>query len=110
MSSHIFEEIEKTCDRAAIIREGHIVAVENMEKLRQSKRKVMEVRFDSAETASAFAQSMDKCTCKDTVVTAHVTGNMDQFIKALSAYTVKDMDIRTQSLEELFMHFYGGNK
>lgn len=110
MSSHIFEEIEKTCDRAAIIREGHIVAVENMEKLRQSKRKVMEVRFDSAETALAFAESMDKCICKDTVVTAHVTGNMDQFIKALSAYSVKDMDIRTQSLEELFMHFYGGDK
>ena len=39
MSSHIFEEIENTCDRISIIKEGHIIAIEDMEKLRENKRK-----------------------------------------------------------------------
>ena len=33
---------------------------------------------------------------------------MDGFVKLLSRYTVKDLKMRTQTLEELFMHFYGG--
>lgn len=110
MSSHIFEEVEKTCDRAAIIKEGRIVAVEDMERLRESKRKIIEVRFDGEESATKFSATMERSVCKDDVVTIHVTGDMDKFIKAVSLYTVKDIHIRTQSLEELFMHFYGGNK
>lgn len=110
MSSHIFEEIEKTCDRAAIIKDGRIVAVENMEDLRQSKRKLMEIRFDNSESANAFVKIMPKAEQKEEKVIVEVKGHMDDFIKKLSQFTVKDLEIRTQSLEELFMHFYGGEK
>ena len=34
----------------------------------------------------------------------------DEFIKTLSKYVIKDINIRTQTLEELFLHYYGGEK
>ena len=40
-------------------------------------------------------------------VTAEVGKNLDSFIKKAGAYTVVDLELRTQSLEEFFMHFYG---
>ena len=40
MSSHIFEEIEKTCDRTAILKDGKLIAIENMEELK-SKKKIL---------------------------------------------------------------------
>ncbi|MEG2018058.1 MAG: ABC transporter ATP-binding protein, partial [Clostridium sp.] len=47
MSSHIFEEVERTCDRTAIIKGGRIVAIEDMESLKAKKRKSYILEFES---------------------------------------------------------------
>ena len=60
MSSHMFEEIERTCDRAAIIRDGRIVTVEEMEKLKEGRKKIIEVTFKEAVMAEAFALAFPK--------------------------------------------------
>lgn len=110
MSSHIFEEIERTCDRAAIIRDGHLVAVESMDKLKQGKAKMMVIHFKYEEEAKQFAGSREKAVQNKNCVTVKVSKNMDGFIKNISSYVIEDLEIHTQSLEELFMHFYGGNQ
>lgn len=109
MSSHMFEEIERTCDRAAIIREGRLVAVEEMEKLEDSRQKVIEVTFLKAAMAEAFASEIPKASYKEggKTVTAQVGKNLDSFIKKAGSYTVTNLEVRTQSLEEFFLHFYG---
>ena len=48
-------EIERTCDRAAIIRDGRLVAVEEMEKLKEGRQKVIDITFREADMAEAFA-------------------------------------------------------
>ena len=59
-----------------------------------------------AETfAAAFPEAVYQPGSK--TVTAKVGKNLDAFIKKAGAYTVTDFDVRTQSLEEFFMHFYG---
>ena len=40
-------------------------------------------------------------------MTARVGRNLDSFVKKAGEYTIVDLDVRTQSLEEFFMHFYG---
>lgn len=110
MSSHIFEEVEKTCDRAAIIREGRLVAVDSMEKLCSGKKKSMEITFEGEEMAKAFAGQFAQADVKGSCVTLKVGRNLDQVIKRAGAYTITDLDIHTQSLEEFFLHFYGGNE
>ena len=55
LSSHMFEEVEKTCTRTAIIRAGHIAAVKDMQALSHSKRKYFTVRFETPAMAAQFA-------------------------------------------------------
>ena len=74
LSSHIFEEVERTCDRAAIIREGRLAAVEDIEKLRQNKRKIVELQFPSADTARDFASRMPSARQNEESVTVKVKG------------------------------------
>lgn len=109
MSSHIFDEIEKTCDRTAIIKDGHVVAVENMKTLSNSKHKSYVITFLNDEMAKEF--SKENLKIKEVignVVTVSVKGDINPLIKALSKYSVTSLDVKTESLEELFMHFYGG--
>lgn len=114
MSSHMFEEIERTCDRAAIIRNGKLVAVEEIERLKEGRQKIVEVTFGTAEMARLFARQIQETSRGevslregDRTVTARVSKNMDGFVKKASQFTVMDLEVRPQSLEEFFMHFYG---
>lgn len=109
MSSHSFEEIEKTCDRAAIIKEGKIVAVENIAILKESKQKIYNITFEKVEMAKEFIKEGFKVKeTSDNNVTIAIKGDIMPFIKALTRYKVLNLESYTQSLEDLFMHFYGG--
>lgn len=110
MSSHIFEEVERTCDRAAIIKDGRLMAVENIEKLRTGKSKTVELRLSTEADAASLASLVPGAQVKKKMVTVKVKGSMDGLLKKASQFTVEDMDIHTASLEELFMHFYGGGR
>lgn len=110
MSSHIFEEVEHTCDRVAIIKEGRIITVESMDNLKATKKRVFEVTFKNEEDAINFIETMKDSKRKENKVIVNLSGEIDGFIKAVSKYDILDFNIRTQSLEELFMHYYGGGK
>lgn len=109
MSSHIFEEVEKTCDRTAIIRAGRIVAIEDMQSLSEKRKKIYTVTLPDAQTAERFVKESG-------VEVQGITGNRVQLtvknqipetLQLIAKYQPLDLDIKTQSLEELFMHFYG---
>ena len=109
MSSHNFEEIEKACDRAAIIKEGKIVAVENISTLKESKQKIYNVTFENSNIANKFGTEGFKVKeIKDNNVIVSIKGDITPFIKALGKYKILNLESYTQSLEDLFMHFYGG--
>ncbi|MDD2978494.1 MAG: ABC transporter ATP-binding protein [Hespellia sp.] len=113
MSSHIFEEVEKTCDRAAIIRSGELVAVEPMEKLCSGRQKKLEITFADEKMASEYVKEFRKARQSKhhpRMVAMKVGGELDEAVKRAAAYTVTDLDIHTQTLEEFFLHFYGGDK
>lgn len=109
LSSHIFEEVERTCDTAAILRAGRLVAVENMEALRKSRRKVFSLRFADEKTAVLFANGLTDAAREGARVTVPVTGDVDALVKRAACYPVRDLSVRPQSLEELFLHYYGGD-
>ncbi|UWP59674.1 ABC transporter ATP-binding protein [Ruminococcus gauvreauii] len=110
MSSHSFEEVEKTCDRAAIIRGGKLAAVEEMERLRTGRKKIVQLELETAGMASDLADEFPGAGLQERTVTVKVGKEVDLLIKKASQYKVLDMEIRTQSLEEFFMHFYGGEE
>ena len=109
MSSHSFEEVERTCDRAGIIRQGEHVAIENMRDLRQKRRKVFLLEFDSPASAASFAGSggFNILEVNENIVKLSILGNASGLIKALEGYNVLDLNTETSSLEDIFMHYYG---
>jgi len=111
MSSHIFEEIERTCDKTAIIKDGKIVAIENMETLKEKKSKFYVVTLNSKADVDKFVkEGLDIVDINERKVTVAVKGDVLSFIKLISGYNVKDLDIKAKTLEEIFLHFYGGEK
>lgn len=112
MSSHTFEEVERTCDRSVIIRAGRIVAVENMVDLRRSKRKIFEVQFVNEIDAVRFVHNNPnyEATINGDTVTMITINEVDHLVKALSVYQILDLRVHPQTLEEIFMHFYGGGQ
>lgn len=106
MSSHLFEEVEHTCDRVAIIKDGQIIAIEDMKKLRKNKSKFMKVYLSSEQDALKLKEEIPESKVDGCKVSIHTTGNIDTIIKQISKYEIKDLNVRPQTLEELFLHFY----
>lgn len=108
MSSHNFEETYRTCDRAGIIREGRLATVEDVHSLKSSQRKAYLVTLGSKsdlEKLRSTGLEIGKIS-KDTVEVI-VAGNYEQFIAALNQCTVLGLDVATQSLEQIFLKYYG---
>ncbi|WP_219835051.1 ABC transporter ATP-binding protein [Paenibacillus sp. R14(2021)] len=107
LSSHSFPEIERTCDRAAIIRDGVLLTVKDIHELQSMQRKLFEVTFASEEEASFFRQSgLAVESYEGTRVRVSVQGDYETFAAETAKYRVRNIDMFTQSLEEIFMHYY----
>lgn len=109
MSSHIFEEVEKTCDRTAIIRAGRIVAIEDMQSLSKKRKKIYTVTLPDAQIADQFVKEsgLEIQGRAENRVQLMVKNQIPETLQLIAKYQPVDLDIKTQSLEELFMHFYG---
>ncbi len=108
MSSHLFEEVERTCDRIGILKEGHLVAVEDAVTLKAKKQKAFVVSFANAAAAQAFAlETVNVTGCDKNKVIVSVGQDIAAFIQAMNRHAVTDIEVAEQSLEEIFLHYYG---
>lgn len=107
MSSHSFPEIERTCDRAAIIKDGKIIAVKDIHELQSMQRKLIEVTFDNNSDLNAFLGSdLQIESHEGNRVRIAVQGNYNQLIQETAKYNIRNLDIFTQNLEDIFMDYY----
>ena len=104
-SSHILSEVDKICDRIAIIRNGELVALEDVETLKHKKGK--KIRLKIKEKPETFKGPKD-VKIKDDWIEFIFTDNVDQLIKKLSKYTILDLEINDFALEDIFIHYYEG--
>ena len=90
MSSHIFEEIERTCDRTAILKDGRLIAIENMEELKSKKNKNFEVAFKTEKDAENFKNKISFTSeLNNNIVKIVIANNeVNSFIKELSNYDI----------------------
>ena len=109
ISSHILSEVEKVCDRVGIIKEGSIVAVEDVGALKKKSGKFMEVTFSEKITKKDLdIPGISNILFQDHTVHFRVTGSMDNVIKHLSQFNIEDLTSKDLSIEDVFMHYYGG--
>jgi len=108
MSSHIMSDVEKVCQRVAVIRQGEIVTIEEVEKLRQKAGQRVTVEFGDAVSADEVARmpGVSMVTSHNHAYHFNVGGSMDALIKALSRHEVLRLQAEEAPLEEVFLKFY----
>lgn len=107
LSSHNLAEVEKICDRVAIIRQGGVVAVEGVNDFRQKKIHVISTVFDHIINIDDFLN--DKVTLidkKDNAFSVKVQGDINAFMKKLAKCELVDLEVSHASLEEVFLSYY----
>ena len=107
MSSHYLLEVEKVCDKVAIIKEGKLVATEHIADLKKKKMYSVRATFENEVDANIFKLSgvEVKDQHKDFIELV-VKGDINQVVRALSEHKLKDLDIERASLEDIFLEFY----
>jgi len=106
-SSHILSEVDKICDRVAIIRDGNITTVENVDILKNKKGKIIKIKIK--EPPSKF-KGPKQIKVKDGWIQFVATDDINSWIKKLSKYTILDIEINEFSLEDIFIRYYEGKK
>jgi ABC-2 type transport system ATP-binding protein len=109
MSSHILSEVEHTCQRVAVIRMGELVAIEEIERLRERAGQVVIVEFaDGAPEDELRAIAGVQDVERQTNGTYHLklAGSIDPVIKVLARHAIRRLAVEEAPLEDVFLKFY----
>ncbi len=110
LSSHILPEVEHTCDRVAIIREGRLVRIDHVSSLKDIRQHDVEISFAGPASVDWFqhvagvvkvAQGADERTLQ-----LNVQGALTEIIKIAGEHNAINIDTHEPTLEEVFLRFY----
>jgi ABC-2 type transport system ATP-binding protein len=109
LSSHILSEVEKTCHRVAIIREGLLVKTGTVDSLRDLAHHTVELRFAGAVPTAEFEElpGVSDVVVEDATMRLRVNGSIGPVVKAAARYELLDFTSREPSLEDTFLAQYG---
>jgi len=113
LSSHILPEVEQTCDRVAIIREGRLIKVDHVSSLKEIHQYDVEITFAGLAEASWFkvagvanvAEAADEHTLQ-----LSVQGDLREIIHIASQHNATTMTTHEPTLEEVFLRFYASDQ
>lgn len=105
-SSHILSEVQKMCDRVAIIKEGQLVQVESIETLTKNnfKKVIMKLREQPSDPLE-FPGIIQQQT-HDLDLVLLYRGDIQLLLHQINQLSIQDLKIEEPSLEEIFMHYY----
>ena len=106
-SSHVLSEVDKICDRVGIIRDGELVALEDIETLKSKRGRKIRLKIKQKPETFPGPKNMK---IKDGWIEFITTDHIDMWIKKLANYTIIDLEINEFSMEDIFIHYYEGDK
>jgi len=104
LSSHVLSEIQRYCTRAAVIREGSIIACGSVEELVKSSARRVVLR--GPVRREQVPEARDWSELEDTVSFLY-SGDINQLIRTLAQMELQELTITEPDLEEIVLHFYG---
>jgi len=117
LSSHIFSEIDSTCDRIAIIKDGRIVSEFVADDLKHASKKYYMIDFKNEKNVNKFKKSINKISSAEIlkiednkVFISLEDEDMNKAIEILSGLEINEFSNRKESLEDYFMKFYKEDK
>jgi ABC-2 type transport system ATP-binding protein len=110
LSSHVLGEVEKLCDRVAIIRDGRLIRVDEVSAFRDLAHHEVELRFAEPVTVADFADlpGVSDVVADDHTLRLRVVGPITPVVRAAARYELLDFVSREPSLEESFLAAYAG--
>ena len=103
LSSHILSEVQHYCNRAAIIRDGQIVACDSVEELSRSSAKRVAVHGEVQLKELSGVRDLKKTEDGTSFL---YSGDIRCLLQTLSEGNIKDLSISEPDLEEIFLHYY----
>lgn len=108
-SSHILGEVQAFCKRVAIIKEGKIIQIEDIETLRKKQLKKVTVEpgiqnVDSDEILSIHG--IESVITNSDILSFMYSGDINELVRVLGGRAIVNLTIEEPSLEEIFMHYY----
>lgn len=127
MSSHVLSEIQRNCTRAAIIREGQIIACDRVEALARTNAKRVTIhgtfdmskmvsqssepgnvdkKMDTAKERAVHLEEIRDLKCTGDITSFLYSGDIRQLLGVLAKSSITDISIAEPDLEEIFLHYY----
>lgn len=110
MSSHDLGEVERTCDRVAVVRSGRLISSGSMDELKQRYRQRVEVTFEHAIPAGLRdVPSIEIIEQDGRAVSMRLEHDINPLLTFLASHPVSRMEVRPPELQEVFLSFYQRN-
>jgi ABC-2 type transport system ATP-binding protein len=109
LSSHVLSEVERTCDRVAIVRDGRLVRTGRVDTLRDLAHHQVELRFPDGVPTAEFAAlpGVSDVVVEDHTLRLRIAGPITPVLQAAARHELMDFLSREPSLEETFLAEYG---
>jgi ABC-2 type transport system ATP-binding protein len=106
-SSHILSEVQKMCDRVAIIKEGELIKLEKISTLKENNHKKFKLEMKTPIQKGYFdIPGASNIQVKENTMTFLFRGNINLIMKKISELELTNLWIEEPDLEEIFMHYY----
>jgi ABC-2 type transport system ATP-binding protein len=109
-SSHVLSEVERICDRVAIIRSGHLMALQNVDDLLARRKRKVQLRWRGVAPDLAGVPGLADVKVDGDRMTATLLGDVSGFVRAVASPSLVDLTIEPARLEEAFMEYYAGDE
>lgn len=107
-SSHILSEVEHLCNRVAILREGHIVALESIDNLKAKVVRKVRVRLrNNVSVDLSHVPGVVNVMTEREEMTLWVRGDMNPVIRALAQLDIEHIALPDAEVEDVFFTYYG---
>lgn len=106
LSSHVLSEVERVCDRVAIIRQGRIVANEEIASLLARRKRNVEMRLHGPAPRLDGVAGVSALHVSDGLLACRIEGDIGPFLAAIRDAPIADLTIEPAHLEEAFLEFY----
>ena len=105
-SSHILSEVERVCDRVAIIRHGNLMAVHEVRELLARRRRKVSIQWRGAAPDATTIPGLADVVVDGDRLFATLHGDVSEFVRAVASPSLRDLTIEPASLEEAFLEYY----
>jgi ABC-2 type transport system ATP-binding protein len=105
-SSHILGEVQRLCNRVAIIKEGSIIDIQDIKTLQKNNYKKFQITADGMDETRFNIDGVSNIQKIDGMISFFYKGDINALTRLISGGKITDLTVEDLTLEEIFMHYY----